>query len=212
MDVKWNRNFRTAGMVKSGKADLAVTGMDDPDLTATTVAWDGIAGIVNFSNPAKEVTAGQLRDLFSGKTGAWLALHERASGNVELIRRPDDRNITAGFQESLGITGGMSKSAQSLRDDQKVLSRVSGRLGAVGYLSLGAALEAVKFGTPVRILLVDGAERGEQTVKNGRYKLRRPVMLLARAGPNRLRDAFVAFTLSPEGQRIIGRQYIRVSR
>ena len=211
VDVKWNRNFHTAGMVKSGKADLAVGGMDDPDLTATTVAWDGIAVIVNFSNPVKEVTTQQLRDLFSGAVGAWSVLDEQATASVEVIRRPDDRNITAGFEESLGLTDGLSKSAQTLRDDQKVLSRVSGRLGAIGYLSLVSALEAVKFGTPVRILLVDGVEPGEPTVRNGRYKLRRPVLFLAGARPNQLRDAFVAFALSPEGQRIISRQFFRVS-
>ena len=211
VDVKWNRNFHTAGMVKSGKADLAVAGMDDPDLTATTVAWDGIAVIVNFSNPVKEVTTHQLRDLFSGAVGAWSVLDEQATASVEVIRRPDDRNITAGFEESLGLTDGLSKSAQTLRDDQKVLSRVSGRLGAIGYLSLVSALEAVKFGTPVRILLVDGVEPGEPTVRNGRYKLRRPVLFLAGARPNQLRDAFVAFALSPEGQRIISRQFFRVS-
>jgi len=209
VDVKWNRNFHTAAMVKSGTFDLAVTGMDDPELTATTVAWDGIAVIVNFSNPVKEVTTQQLRDLFSGAIGSWAVLDEQASGSVEVIRRPDDRNITAGFEESLGITDGLSESAQSLRDDQKVLSRVSGRLGAIGYLSLGSALEAVKFGTPVRILIVNGVEPGEPTVRNGRYKLRRPVLFLAGARPDPLRDAFVAFALSPEGQRIISRQYYR---
>ncbi len=211
VDVKWNRNFHTAEMVKSGKADLAVTGMDDPDLTATTVAWDGIAVIVNFSNPVKEVTSGQLRDLFSGTTRSWLALDETATENVEVIRRPDDQNITAGFAASLAVPDGLSASAQSLRDDQKVLSRVSGRLGAIGYLSLGSALQAVKFGTPVRILLVDGIEPGEPTVRSGRYKLRRPVLFLASARPNQLRDAFVAFALSPAGQRIVGRQFFQVS-
>jgi phosphate transport system substrate-binding protein len=211
VDVKWNRNFRTAWMVKSGKADLAVTGTDDPGLAATTVAWDGIAVIVNFSNPVNEVTSGQLRDLFSGKTLSWFDLNERASETVEVIRRPDHRNVTAGFEESLGIMGGMSKSALILRADQTVLRRVSGRLGAIGYLSLGAALEAVKFGTPVRILIVDGVEPGEPTVRNGRYKLRRPVLFLAGKRPQLLRDAFVAFALSPAGQRIIGRQYYRLA-
>ena len=210
VDVKWNRNFRTAAMVKAGKANLAVTGVDDPDLTATTVAWDGIAVIVNFSNPVKEVTTGQLRDLFSGATRSWFALDERGSGAVEVIRRPDDQNITAGFEASLGIAGGMSKSSLESRADHKVLSRVSGRLGAIGYLSLGSALEAVKFGTPVRILLVNGVDAGEPTVRNGRYKLRRPVLFLTCKKSSPLVDAFTKFVLSPAGQRIMDEVYIPV--
>lgn len=211
VDVKWNRNFQTLAMVSSGKADLAVSGTDNPGLTATPIAWDGIAVIVNFSNPLKEVTSGQLRDLFAGKILSWFDLDKLASASVEVIRRPDDENITAGFETSLGLAGGITKSALELRTDQKVLSRVSGRLGAIGYLSLNSALEAVKFGTPVRILLVNGVEAGEPTVKNGRYPLRRPVLFLAVKRPNPLRDAFTAFALSPEGQRIIGRQYVRIT-
>lgn len=211
VDVKWNRNFHTAAMVKSGKADLAVSGMEDSGLTPTRIAWDGIAVIVHFSNPVKEVTSGQLRDLFTGTTRSWLDLNERGTGSVEVIRRPDDQNITAGFEASLGIEGRMTESALELRDDQKVLSRVSGHLDAIGYLSLGAALEAVKFGTPVRILIVNGVEAGEPTVRSGRYPLRRPVLFLAGKHPHPLRDAFLAFALSSEGQRIIARQYFRIA-
>lgn len=211
VDVKWNRNFHAAAMVKSGKVDLAVSGMEEPGLTATQVAWDGIAVIVNFSNPVKEVTSGQLRDLFTGKTRSWLELNELASAGVEVIRRPDDQNITAGFEASLGTAGKMSPSAMELRADQKVLSRVSGQLDALAYLSLGAALEAVKFGTPVRVLIVNGVEAGEPTVRSGRYPLRRPILFLAGKRPHQLRDAFIAFALSPEGQRIIGRQYFRIT-
>lgn len=38
-------------MVKDGEAQIAVTGHEDSALSATPVAWDGIAVIVNFANP-----------------------------------------------------------------------------------------------------------------------------------------------------------------
>ena len=161
------------------------------------IAWDGIAVVVNFSNPVKEVTTQQLQDMFSGDIRLWSDLDEHATERVELIRRPDDRNITAGFEHSLGITGKMSDAAERIRSDQRVLSRVSGRLGAVGYLSLEAALEAVKFGTPVRILLVDGVEPGEPTVKSRQYKLRRPVLFLTRKQSSPLLDAFTNDSVCP---------------
>ena len=209
--ISWDRTLKAIEMVKSGKAHVAVTGEEDPDLTATTIAWDGIAVVVNFPNPVKEVTTQQLRDLFSSNLRLWSDLDERAAGKVELIRRPDDRNITASFEQSLGITGKMRDTAESIRSDQKVLSRVSGRLGAVGYLSLEAALEAVKFGTPIRILLVDGVEPAEPTVKNGRYKLRRPVLLLTSKKADPLTAAFVEFTLLPRGQTIVDEIFIPYS-
>lgn len=211
VDIKWNRNLRITDRVKSGEADLAVSDMDDPDLIGRTIAWDGIAVIVNFSSPVKELTTQQLRDVFTGAVTSWSELHERAEGPVELILRPDDQNVAAGFEQSLGVTGKLKAKAQVIRLDQKVLSRVSGRLGAIGYMSLAAALDAVKYGMPIRILLIDGIEPGEPTVKFRQYKLKRPVIFLTPKRPNPIAQAFVEFALSPAGQRILDEMYVSLA-
>jgi phosphate transport system substrate-binding protein len=39
--------------------------------------------------------------------------------------------------------------------------------------------------------------------KNGRYALRRPVLLLSKKETNPTVDAFAAFALSPDGQKIL---------
>ena len=76
-------------------------------------------------------------------------------------------------------------------------------LSAVTYVSLGPALEAVASGVAVRLLQVDQVEPEEPTVKDGRYKLRRPVLLLSKKDPNPTVDALVAFALSTDGQKIL---------
>ena len=43
LDVVWDANSKPAEMVKSGQAQIAVTGTEAPDLLATPIAWDGIA-------------------------------------------------------------------------------------------------------------------------------------------------------------------------
>jgi phosphate transport system substrate-binding protein len=204
--IRWDRTFKTVDMVKAGQAHVAVTGENDTELAASPIAWDGIAVIVNFSNPVKEVTAQQVTDLFTSTIKLWSELGGSAT-RVDLIQRPADRNIRAGFERSLGIAGQVPALAKVIRSDQKVLSTVGGSLAAVSYISLGAALDAVQYGTPVRILIVDGVEPGEPTVKNGRYKLRRPVLLTSKkADP--LTAAFVEFALSPRGQKIVDELFI----
>jgi len=42
LDVVWDANSKPAEMVKSGQAQIAVTGTEVPDLSATPIAWDGI--------------------------------------------------------------------------------------------------------------------------------------------------------------------------
>lgn len=206
IDIEWDRVLDTVAMVKSGQADLAVTGQRDPELRAAQVAWDGIAVIVNFANPLSEVTTDQVRALFSGAIQRWSSF-EGSDARVELIRRTPDQNIDSGFEESLGIVGKMPESSKPARSDQKTLASVSGKDNAVSYISLKAALDAQGLGIPIRILTIDKVEPGDPTVKEGRYKLRRPVLFLSRKEAHPLVDSFTAFAQSAEGQAILSKMY-----
>lgn len=104
--------------------------------------------------------------------------------------------------------GQIPKSAKVIRSDQKAISTVAGSLKAVTYTSLGVALEAVTYGVDVRLLMIDQVEAAEESVKNGSYKLRRPVLLVARKEPNPLAQAFAEFALSKEGQAIVDSLFI----
>ena len=212
VDIRWNRNFHTAEMVRSGQADIAVCGRESRDLSATTIAWDGLAVIVNFSNPIQEVTSRQAASLFAGRIRDWSEVDERAMGRVRVFSRPDDQNLTEGFERSLGIMGASPKNVETIRSDQKVLSRVSGQLNAVSFMSLKQALDAVTYGLSVKVLIIDGIEPGLPTVQSGSYPIKRPVILLARKNATALAIAFFNFALSPLGQRIIGETYIPLPR
>lgn len=100
--------------------------------------------IVNFTNPVTEVTSQQVAQLFSGQIANWSALHERGAAHVEVIRRPADQHLNEGFERALGINGQTPKAAMVICSDQRVLRHVSGRIGAVSYLSLRAAIDATE--------------------------------------------------------------------
>ncbi len=205
--IKWDRNLKAVELVRSGQAQVAVTGEEDSELAGTPIAWDGIAVIVNFANPVREVTTQQVAALFSGTVTRWFEFGG-GEDKVHLIQRPPDRNIRAAFERALGIVGSVPAAGKVIRSDQKVLSEVGGILSAVSYISLGAALEATTFGTPVRMLTIDGVEPGKPRVKDGQYKLRRPVLLLTKKQRPPLLDAFLGFARSKEGQTIVGETYV----
>lgn len=211
VDIQWNRNFHIANMVASGEADIAVGGREELGLTATTIAWDGLAVIVNFSIPVKEMKKEQVASLFSGTIRDWSELDEKANGKVQVILRPDDQNLNDGLAQSLTIVGGMIKNAEHLRFDQQVLSRVSGQLNAVSYLSLQAALDAVTYGVSVRILVINGVEAGTPTLQSGEYSLKRPLVLLMRTDPSLLTKAFIEWACSSAGQSILGNGYVTLA-
>ncbi len=205
VDIQWNENSKPVELVKSDQAQIAVTGKDDPALRASQIAWDGIAIMVNLSNHTKEVTTQQVAQLFSGKIKMWSELGGPDT-KVLLLDRPRNRNIRESFEQQLGIAGQIPDSAQVIKADDKAIKTVVGTLpplSAVTYVSLGPALEAVASGVAVRLLQVDKVEPEEPTVKDGRYKLRRPVLLLSKKEPNPTVDAFAAFALSPDGQKIL---------
>jgi phosphate transport system substrate-binding protein len=205
LDIIWEDKSKPLEMVRSGRAQIAVTGKEEPDLSATPIAWDGIAVMVNLSNHTKEVTTQQVADLFSGKIRTWSDVGGPET-RVLLIDRPRNRNIRDTFEQYLGIAGKIPDNAKVIGPDDKAIKTVAGTLpplSAVTYVSLGQALDAVSSGVAVRLLPLDQVEPEEPTVRDGRYKLRRPVLLVTRKESNPAIEAFSAFALSPEGQKII---------
>jgi phosphate transport system substrate-binding protein len=202
IDFEWDRSVKAAEMVKSGEAHVAVTDRPDPALKTIPIAWDGIAVIVNFSNPVKEVTTSQVRDLFTGKITRWSDL-DGGDQPVEVLSRAPEDNVQTGIETSLGIPGQFRASGKPVRTDEKALRAVSGRFTAVAPISLAAALRAQEDGIPIHILTVDNVEPGLPTVKSGQYKLRRPVLLLTAQQPDALTEAFLRFATSTEGQTIL---------
>ena len=184
-----------------------MTGQTAQDLIAIPIAWDGIAVVVDSTNPVKEVTAQQVADVFAGKVRRWSALGGPDT-TIQVIDRPQYQHIRHRFMEALGIAGDIPKSAKVVRSDQTAISTVAGSLPAVTYASLGVALEAVGYGVNVSLLAIDRVEAAKETVRDGRYKLRRPVLLLSRKEPNPVAEAFAAFALSQDGQAIVDEIFI----
>jgi phosphate transport system substrate-binding protein len=212
LDVLWDANSKPIEMVKSGQAHVAVTGTETADLSATPIAWDGIGVLVHLSNFMKEVTRQQVADIFSGKITLWSELGGLET-KILVIDRPRNQNIRDTFESQLGITGKITGAAKVIGTDEQVVKTVVGTLpplSAVAYLSLSQGLSVVSSGVPVKLLPIDKIEPEGPTVKDGRYPLRRPVLLLSKKEPNPLAEAFTRFALSQAGQQLIAETYIPI--
>jgi phosphate transport system substrate-binding protein len=202
VEIRWDPSFNPVAMVKSGEADFAVAGQPDSDLVAIPIAWDGIAVVVDFTNPVKSVTSDQLAAVFSGAVTQWSALGG-TNDPIQLIDRPPNQHIRGTFETVLGIAGKIPAAAQVRRSDQRAISSVAGNGSAVTFASLGVALDAVTYGVGIALVTIDGVEPAKQTVRDGRYRLRRPVLLLRNKESLPAAEAFAAFARSEEGQRIV---------
>ncbi|MGZ8367053.1 MAG: substrate-binding domain-containing protein [Nitrospira sp.] len=210
VDILWDEHSKPLQLVTTGQAQIAVTGIEDPALAATQIGWDGIGILVHLSNFTKEVSKQQVADIFSGKIKEWSELGGPET-KILLIDRPRNQNIREAFETHLGIAGNILHSAKVIGGDEVVMKTVVGTLpplSAAAYISLSTGLSAVSDGVAVRLLPVDKVEPETPTVKDGRYSLRRPLLLLSKKEPNSLVEAFSKFALSPSGQTIIGEIYV----
>jgi phosphate transport system substrate-binding protein len=212
IDVVWDGNSRPVEMVKSGQAHIAVTGTEDPGFSATPIAWDGIGVLVHLSNFTKEVTKQQVADIFAGKIRLWSELGGPET-KILVIDRPRNQNLRDTFESQLGIAGKITGAAKTIGPDEQVVKTVVGTLpplSAVTYLSLSQGLSVVSSGVAVRLLPIDKVEPEVPTIKDGRYPLRRPIVLLSKKEPDTLAQAFTQFVLSPAGQQLIAETYIPI--
>ena len=204
IDFFWHENAKPVAEVKKGDADIAVTGQVDVELPSTIVAWDGIAVVTNFANPIEEVTIDQLKKIFTGKLKFWSEVYEEGpEAKIKVFNRSWNQNIRQGFEKLTGISNGEALRTLTIEGETQTFKAINGDTYSISYVSMGPALQARKDGYGVTLLFVDEIEPEYQTVLDGTYPLRRPIVFVTRDNPSPIAKAFLGFVLSPAGQRAI---------
>lgn len=127
-------------------------------------------------------------------------------GEITVISREAGSGTRDAFVKLLGIeqTDPQGRGVDAVIDTAEItnstgvmLTAVADNRAAVGYVSLGALNPAVK------ALSIDGVEIGPETLRDGSYPVKRSFyMVIGGALSEPARD-FLAFILSPAGQRIV---------
>ena len=164
--------------VSEGRCDIGLSSRDLKEeevasgLTATVLAYDGIAIIVNPENPVEELTSETLAKIYTGEIINW----SEVGGNdteIVLIGREAGSGTRDGF-ESITGTEDACKYRQELTSTGDVITTVSQNPGAVGYASLASVKDTVK------AVSVDGVAPSEETIKDGSYVVQRPFVLVTK--------------------------------
>ena len=204
IDFFWHQNARPAEEVRENAADIAITGQAEKDLPSTTVAWDGIAVVTNFSNAVEDVTRDQLAKIFSGKIKYWSQVYEDGpEARISLIHRTWNQNIRQPFETWLGLENHEGIRSKVVEKENETFKAINGDIYSISYVSMGPALQARKDGYGVTLLFVDDIEPEYQTVLDGTYPLRRPVVFVMNPNASPVARAFLEYVLSPQGQRAI---------
>lgn len=204
IDFFWHQNARPVEEVREHGADIAITGQAEQDLPSTTVAWDGIAVVTNFSNAIEDITRDQLTKIFSGKIKYWSQVYEEGpEARISLIHRAWNQNIRQPFEQFLGLENHKGIRAKIVEKENETFKAINGDIYSISYVSMGPALQARKDGYGVTLLFIDDIEPEYQTVLDGTYPLRRPVVFVMNPKASPVARAFLEYVLSPQGQRAI---------
>ena len=191
--------------VQEGTCDIGLSSRALKDeekaagLKETVLAYDGIAIIVHPDNPVSDLSLEQIAKLYTGEITNW----KDVGGNdaqVVLIGREAASGTRDGF-ESITGTKDKCQYRQELTSTGDVITAVSQNPDAIGYASLASIKDSVK------ALNVGGVTPGEDTVKDGSYKVQRPFVLVTVEGKalSPVAQAFFDYATSPDAAAIIAK-------
>ena len=166
-------------------------------VTATTIALDGIAIIVNNANPVQDLTIDQIAKIATGEVTNWKDVGGE-DAPIVLIGREAGSGTRDGFESIVGVTD-KCQYAQELTSTGAVITGVAANNGAIGYASLSALKDTVKAVT------VEGVACTEESVLDSTYKIQRPFNFVTNDSvtPSDAVQSFIDFATSAEAADLI---------
>jgi phosphate transport system substrate-binding protein len=184
-----------SGAAQIGMADLVKLPEEAKVLTATVVARDGIAVVLNPTNKVNGLKSDQVRDIFNGKIRNWKEVGG-VDAAITLVSREAGSGTRSSFEQIIGDIS-LTKDALIQDSNGTIRETVANDANAVGYLSHGLINEKIK------AIKIDDQECTTEAITAGTYKLVRPIFLLTKGEPQGEVKSFIDFVLSPEGQQTI---------
>lgn len=209
IDVQGGGSSVGISSARSGLSDIGTVSRplkeDEKDLTATTIALDGIALIVNAANPMAGITADQVVAIYSGAKTNW---HDFGGADkpITVVNKEEGRATLELFEQHFGLKGKFVPTAVIIGPNGQAITTVAGNPDAIAYVSIGSAAVAESEGTAIRRLPLDGIAATTENVANNTYTVTRPLNLVTKGAPAGLAADFTAFVLSPEGQKLVAEQ------
>jgi len=163
----------------------------------TTVAYDGIAVIVNSANPAKSLTKKQVEQIFTGDIADWSAVGG-AGGKISIYTRNTSSGTYSEFKELAMKKRDYAPDSQKMAGNEQIASEVSKNPNGVGYVGL-----AYTKASGIKVVAIDGAMPSKESVLGKAYPYARPTFYYTNGEPSGLAKEFVDFTISDAGQKIV---------
>jgi phosphate transport system substrate-binding protein len=192
------------GTLDLGMASRELTADELKLVNTTIIGAAGTGMAVHEQNPVRTLTSAQINAIFSGKTTDWSAVGGDRATIVPLIREKGSSARTTFENVIFGGRPTYSSGVLEISGGDQMRQSVGSQRAAIGIIGVTGSDPDVP---SVRVVSLDGVAPTKATLRDGTYKMRRPLFLLT-SKTQALKPAvteFIAFIASTEGQKILDR-------
>lgn len=188
----------------------AVTGKEAKEFA---VAYDALAVYAHPSNPIKEISLEELREIWveGGTTLTWEQLNPAFPGKIALFGRQNNSGTYDYFREH--ICGKKDGKQREFRGGISELNGSSEVVENVGKTPTGLGYSGMGYKTPNVNWLKVSSKKGEPAVepgtdaaRSGKYPIARKLFLYTVGEPTGELKEYIDWILSAEGQKIVEKE------
>jgi len=183
-------------------------------LLGTAIGYDAIAVFVHKNNPVKNLSKEQVKGIFTGKIKNWKEVGGKDASiqpNTEIAG--EKRATMLAFQEMAmdnAAYGTGFKEIDFPRDQIVDVAKNENSICSVSYGLLAAVDQNLR--ANVKAVTVNNIEPTAKNIQSGAYLISRPLLLVTKGLPKDNVKKFIDFMLSPDGQNIVGKNFVPVKK
>lgn len=210
VDVQSGGSSRGVADARRGLADIGMVSRDlkpeEQDLTALTIARDGVSVILHRDNPIVTLSDEKIVAIYKGEITNW----SEVGGNdapITVVTKAEGRSTLELFVGHFNLDNSQIQADVVIGDNEQGIKTVAGNPNAIGYVSIGTAEYDASHGVPIKLLPLGGVTASIENVRNGTFPLSRPLNLVVTNSPQGLVQKFIEFARSRDVDEIVQEQY-----
>ncbi len=175
----------SSGVAELGDSDIIAPG--NSGLTDHKVAVVGFAIITNPSARVTNLSASQIRGVFSGRITNWKDVGGADQGIV-VVNRPRASGTRAVFNATIMGVSKINEAGLTVDSSGTVVTTVASTPGSASYVSLGYTRNQ-----PVTVLKINGVAPNEGTIVTGKYPIWSYEHIFTKGKPSAEVENFIRF-------------------
>lgn len=194
----------TNGTVDIGLVSRVVSDAEKqklPNHQLITLGYDALTMAVHPQNPVLKIkpnlTTDEVKRIFAGEIKTWQQLDAALPDRpIVLAIRDLGGGASQAFDDIVMKGTPVSKDAIQFPSMGALAGKVQENIDAVGYVSTGLVKQNQG---KIAVLSVDGAEPTAENIVSGKYKISRPLIIIAKQQPDEREQQFVNYLVSDKG-------------